>query len=260
MRLDVETHRHEQMLDLTGSVRQAVAEAGVRSGDVLVEPLARVEGPGFLNFKLRRGSFLAALLTADQAASGVAAGAVKVIVEHTNINPNKAAHIGHLRNAVLGDTLVRCLRRLGNPVEVQNYIDDTGVQVADVVVGFMDMQPTSLADVKAIGAPTGAKINDVLIAGMTGARSTKVLRPQIGDDEWKRLTMPILLLIGDQEIMYEPARVIRQAKQWMPHLQAELIENAGHFLLADQPELVTQRVLQFLHMAVNCNVVAPSVP
>ncbi len=61
----------------------------------------------------------------------------KVIVEHTNINPNKAAHIGHLRNAVLGDTLVRCLRYLGHPVEVQDYIDDTGVQVADVVVGFL---------------------------------------------------------------------------------------------------------------------------
>jgi arginyl-tRNA synthetase len=60
-----------------------------------------------------------------------------VIVEHTNINPNKAAHIGHLRNAVLGDTLVRCLQFLGNTVEIQDYIDDTGVQVADVVVGFL---------------------------------------------------------------------------------------------------------------------------
>ena len=62
--------------------------------------------------------------------------AEKTIVEHTAINPNKAAHIGHLRNATLGDTLVRLLRYGGVPVEVQNYIDDTGVQVADVVVGF----------------------------------------------------------------------------------------------------------------------------
>ena len=60
----------------------------------------------------------------------------KIIVEHTNINPNKAAHIGHLRNAVLGDTFVRMLRATGRKVEVQNYIDNTGVQVADVVVGF----------------------------------------------------------------------------------------------------------------------------
>ena len=66
----------------------------------------------------------------------IASDASKTIVEHTNINPNKAAHIGHLRNAVLGDTLVRTFRRLGRRVEVQNYLDDTGVQVADVVVAL----------------------------------------------------------------------------------------------------------------------------
>ena len=59
-----------------------------------------------------------------------------MIIEHTNINPNKAAHIGHLRNAILGDTFVRMLRAAGRSVEVQNYIDNTGVQVADVVVAF----------------------------------------------------------------------------------------------------------------------------
>jgi hypothetical protein len=64
----------------------------------------------------------------------------KAIVEHTAINPNKAAHIGHLRNAALGDTLVRALRFRGTRVEVQNYIDDTGVQVADVVVGFREIE------------------------------------------------------------------------------------------------------------------------
>ena len=68
------------------------------------------------------------------------AAAGKAIVEHTAINPNKAAHIGHLRNAALGDTLVRVLRFRGTPVEVQNYIDDTGVQVADVVVGFRELE------------------------------------------------------------------------------------------------------------------------
>ncbi|MGE5235403.1 MAG: arginine--tRNA ligase [Acidobacteriota bacterium] len=105
----------------------------------LLEPVARVEGPGFLNFFLHRGPFLSRLLTAGVSSRLRASGPEpsKVIVEHTNINPNKAAHIGHLRNSVLGDTLVRCLRWLGNPVEVQNYIDDTGVQVADVVVGFL---------------------------------------------------------------------------------------------------------------------------
>src|SRR6185503_3530724 len=77
----------------------------------------------------------------------------KTIVEHTNINPNKAAHIGHLRNAVLGDSLVRCLRALGREVEVQNYIDDTGVQVADVVVGFVDVENRSVAEVAALPEP-----------------------------------------------------------------------------------------------------------
>ncbi len=72
----------------------------------------------------------------------------KVIVEHTNINPNKAAHVGHLRNAVLGDTLVRCLKYLGRTAEVQNYIDDTGVQVADVVVGFQRILGWTLDDVR----------------------------------------------------------------------------------------------------------------
>ncbi len=70
----------------------------------------------------------------------------KTIVEHTAINPNKAAHIGHLRNSVLGDILGRCLRHLGSEVEIQNYIDDTGVQVADVVVGMLYLPETELAE------------------------------------------------------------------------------------------------------------------
>ena len=95
---------------------------------------ARVEGGGYVNFFLDRARVAAGLL-ADPAPSPRREG--KVIVEHTNINPNKAAHIGHLRNALLGDVLVRALRFLGHEVEVQNYLDDTGVQVADVVAGFL---------------------------------------------------------------------------------------------------------------------------
>ena len=72
----------------------------------------------------------------------------KIVVEHTNINPNKAAHIGHLRNACLGDTLVRCLRYKGETVEVQNYIDDTGVQVVDVVFGLLELEKKTLADLE----------------------------------------------------------------------------------------------------------------
>ena len=74
----------------------------------------------------------------------------KTVVEHTAINPNKAAHVGHLRNATLGDTLVRVLRFRGVPVEVQNYIDDTGVQVADVVVGFQHLEHRDLDAVRRI--------------------------------------------------------------------------------------------------------------
>jgi arginyl-tRNA synthetase len=76
----------------------------------------------------------------------------KKMVEHTSISPNKAAHIGHVRNAVLGDTYVRILLAAGNRVEVQNYIDNTGVQVADVVVGFMHIERLSLSEIKALDA------------------------------------------------------------------------------------------------------------
>jgi arginyl-tRNA synthetase len=98
---------------------------------------ARVEGGGYLNFFLDRGRVVRSLLGGSPPP---APREGKVIVEHTNINPNKAAHIGHLRNATLGDVLVRALRRLGHTVEVQNYLDDTGVQVADVVAGLRQLE------------------------------------------------------------------------------------------------------------------------
>ena len=74
----------------------------------------------------------------------------KILVEHTSINPNKAAHIGHLRNAILGDTFVRLLRHAGREVDVQNYIDNTGVQVADVVVGFTHIEKKSRSEIEAL--------------------------------------------------------------------------------------------------------------
>ncbi|MDH3284432.1 MAG: arginine--tRNA ligase [Acidobacteriota bacterium] len=100
---------------------------------------AEVAGPGFVNVRIDRSAAVERLL-AESDTAPASATSEKVIVEHTNINPNKAAHIGHLRNAVLGDTLVRLLSALGRTVEVQNYIDDTGVQVADVVVALLEME------------------------------------------------------------------------------------------------------------------------
>ncbi len=104
-----------------------------------VDGVDRVEvaGAGYLNVFLDRQSFIESFLAGGETES---ASGGKVVVEHTNINPNKAAHIGHLRNAALGDTFVRALRYRGELVEVQNYIDDTGVQVADVVVGFLHLE------------------------------------------------------------------------------------------------------------------------
>ncbi len=117
-----------------------------------IEGIARVEvaGAGYLNAYFDRAAFwsdLSPLVTRHsplplQKQSG------KVIVEHTSINPNKAAHIGHVRNAVLGDTMARVLRHAGHPVQIQNYIDNTGVQVADVVIGFLDMERRTPVSVK----------------------------------------------------------------------------------------------------------------
>ena len=113
--------------------------------------VARVEcaANGYLNVYLDRPAYLAERLS-NRVGPSARAVREKMIVEHTAINPNKAAHIGHLRNAALGDTLVRALRFLGHPVEIQNYIDDTGVQVADVVVGFRHIENRSPQQVEAL--------------------------------------------------------------------------------------------------------------
>jgi len=126
--------------DLARSLKKAPRAIAAEIAEALRLPQgvagSRVEGGGYLNFRLDRGPLAAALLTPP---ADAAARAGKIVVEHTNINPNKAAHIGHLRNAVLGDVLSRSLRFLGHPVEVQNYLDDTGVQVADVVAGLLHL-------------------------------------------------------------------------------------------------------------------------
>jgi len=109
-----------------------------------------VAGAGYINVRVKRAELAAALAADEQPAAAVPAG--KVLVEHSSINPNKAAHIGHLRNAILGDTFVRLLRFAGREVDVQNYIDNTGAQVADVVVGFLNIERKSRAEIEALAA------------------------------------------------------------------------------------------------------------
>ena len=134
--------------EIAGAIR---LPAGVRE--------TRVEGGGYLNFFLDRASFSTGMLT-DPEPQPPRPG--KVVVEHTNINPNKAAHIGHLRNAVLGDVLVRTLAFLGFEVEIQNYLDDTGVQVADVVAGLVHLggirtEAETLEAIRRAALPSGAR-------------------------------------------------------------------------------------------------------
>jgi len=110
----------------------------------------QVAGAGYINFYIDR-----AAAARSSRLSGRLSVEGKVIVEHTNINPNKAAHIGHLRNAAIGDTFVRTLRASGRNVEVQNYIDNTGVQVADVIVGLKHVERKSLDEVLQMIAGSG---------------------------------------------------------------------------------------------------------
>jgi arginyl-tRNA synthetase len=155
--------------ELTKRIKQATGEK--RNPRAVAEELklaleaephvARVEvaGAGYLNVFFDRARLLASLLAEGETASTPAAADTtpagasrKRMVEHTSVNPNKAAHIGHLRNSVIGDTFVRILRARGEQVEVHNYIDNTGVQVADVVVGFVHLEGMTLADVRALEA------------------------------------------------------------------------------------------------------------
>ncbi len=176
-RLVLETPPKVELGDLACPVAFELAKVLKRPPRKIAEELApalvlpdvvvkrTVEGGGYLNFFVDRPKVLRAMLEdaheyAQPAPAGAAA-AGKLIVEHTNINPNKAAHIGHLRNAVLGDVLVRTFRRLGRRVEVQNYLDDTGVQVADVVVALE--HPGALVDPRRASA-LGEEIREILEA------------------------------------------------------------------------------------------------
>jgi arginyl-tRNA synthetase len=129
--------------DIAGRLAEALASApAVRK--------AEVAGGGYVNLFLRRDAVAREMYDMLRDPLPPAQRPAAVLVEHTSINPNKAAHIGHLRNAALGDTFVRVLAHRGYDVSVQNYIDDTGVQVADVVVGLIHLERKDLDDVAAM--------------------------------------------------------------------------------------------------------------
>ncbi len=121
-----------------------------------------VAGAGYINARLDRAAAVRALVTnksVENEPDAAERDRQHALVEHTSINPNKAAHVGHLRNAILGDTFVRLLRATGDEVSVQNYIDNTGVQVADIVVGLEHLLGLSLADVEGWIAGLGERID-----------------------------------------------------------------------------------------------------
>jgi arginyl-tRNA synthetase len=142
----------------TGEKRNPRAIAEELRGELeAVEGVARVEvaGAGYLNLFYDRAQMLSRFAQSPSAEVAEALATddrPKRMVEHTSVNPNKAAHIGHLRNSVIGDTFVRILRAAGERVEVHNYIDNTGVQVADVVVGFQHLEQMTLEDVRSLDA------------------------------------------------------------------------------------------------------------
>ena len=144
---------------------ELVAGLGSIEGVAVLE----VAGNGYINVRLDRGAYGYGVLHGSAEAGEPVLG--KIIVEHTNINPNKAAHIGHLRNAVLGDTFVRMLRAADRSVEVQNYIDNTGVQVADVVAGFHFLRKMSTTTLSRLCSVRGS----TTIAGTFMPRSPRIL-------------------------------------------------------------------------------------
>jgi arginyl-tRNA synthetase len=128
--------------------RKIAEEIVAGLGDVPGFEKFEVAGAGYINAKVNRQEAARLLLKSDS--PDAPKSGEKILVEHTSINPNKAAHIGHLRNAILGDTFVRLLRASGAHVDVQNYIDNTGVQVADVVVGFLYLEKKRKSEIETL--------------------------------------------------------------------------------------------------------------
>jgi arginyl-tRNA synthetase len=196
--------------DLAKTLRRKPREIAERLAAELsgVPGIRRTEvaGGGYVNLFLDRAAFTREIHAALPHAAAPGGVPGPVIVEHTSINPNKSAHIGHLRNATIGDTFVRVLRHRGREVGVQNYIDDTGVQVADVVVGFLHIEKKSLAEVERIGGKFDdycwdlyARVGDFYAEDPTRRRlQTETLHAiEAGDNETARLAAHVAARIVD---------------------------------------------------------------
>ncbi len=209
--------------------RELASDAGAIPGIWKVD----VAGGGYLNFHLNRGEFALELSRSierrhfGRVSEPEETG--KIIVEHTNINPNKAAHIGHLRNAALGDALVRCLRFLGNEVEVQNYLDNTGVQVADVVVGLERMQGKTLPEVAAIGGKFDYYCWDVY------ARVADFYQQSEENRKWRSLTLQAIET-GNNATSYLAQHVAMRVVQ--AHLATMARINVQYDLLPRESEIL----------------------
>jgi arginyl-tRNA synthetase len=188
-----------------------------------VEGLARAEGAGagYVNFHYDRAAVYRDAVRASRAPAPAApADAPKIIVEHTNINPNKAAHVGHLRNAALGDSFVRLLRFAGERVEVQNYIDNTGVQVADVVVGFERLEKKKVADVEKLAVRGQPRLDHYcwdLYARVT----------QFYEEDPKRLELRAQALKAIEEGTGETARLAELVSTTIVRCHLETMQRLG---------------------------------
>jgi arginyl-tRNA synthetase len=178
-----------------------------------------IAGPGFLNLFLERDRVLVSLLEdqADQERAVVS----KTIVEHTAINPNKAAHIGHLRNSVLGDILGRCLRSLGSDVEIQNYIDDTGVQVADVVVGVLYLPETELAAALGIEPCRRDELIERVVERLPGAGIPQASTTDFDDLCWDIYPRVTNRYPDDPELAERRAEVLHHIEEGFGELDLE---------------------------------------
>ena len=201
---------------------RAIAEE-LAAGLGRVEGLARAEaaGGGYVNFHYDRAHVYRGAVRASRAPVRAATTeAPKIIVEHTNINPNKAAHVGHLRNAALGDSFVRLLRFTGHRVEAQNYIDNTGVQVADVVVGFEHLEKKPLAEVEKLAARARPRLDHYcwdLYARVT----------QFYEEDPKRLELRAYALKAIEEGTGESARVAELVSTTIVRCHLETMQRLG---------------------------------